>query len=255
MQIEMQAEEWSLKCTPQRGPTRPQGKFNPFEADDMKFALRAFSLSSCMAVLLAAAPLAHADITSATVYENVPNSGNAGDPANMAATLPSANFSIGALGIDFTSPPSAYTVQGFLNNPTFSGQVNGFNPAASALNIELVISGTIFLNAGSNSFQVGHDDGVVLTMPGIGAGTFGNIVNQPGPTGLVTTPFTVTNPGAAGSFAFTLDYTECCGAPADLIFAVNSAPVGAATPEPSSFALFGSGLLAAAGMVRRRIIG
>jgi hypothetical protein len=205
-----------------------------------------------MAVLLAAAPFAHADITSATVYENVPNSGNAGDPANMAGTLPSANFSIGVLGIDFTSPPSAYTVQGFLNNPTFSGQVNGFDPTASALNIELVISGTIFLNSGSNSFQVGHDDGVVLTMPGIGSGLFGNIVNQPGPTGLVNTPFNVTNPGAAGNFAFTLDYAECCGAPADLIFAVNSAPVGA-TPEPASFVLLGSGLLAAAGVVRRRL--
>lgn len=221
----------------------------------MKFALRVLSLGTCMAVLLAAALPAHADITSATVYTGVPDPGNAGDPANMTAALPSANFSIGALGIDFTSGPSPYTVQGFLNNPTFSNQVNGFNPASSADNIELVITGTIFLNAGSNSFQVGHDDGVVLTMPGIGAGTFGNIVNQPGPTGFVTTPFTVTNPGAAGNFAFTLDYTECCGPPADLLFVVNSAPVGVATPEPSSFVLFGSGLLAAAGIVRRRIVG
>jgi hypothetical protein len=221
----------------------------------MRFALRALSLGSCIAVLLAAAPLAHADITSATVYTGIPDPGNAGDSANMAGTLPSANFTIGAAGIDFTSGPNPYTVQGFLNNPTFSNQVNGFNPASTADGIEVVITGTIFLNSGSNSFQVGHDDGVVLTMPGIGSGAFGNIVNQPGPTGLVTTPFSVNNPGAAGNFAFTLDYSECCGAPADLIFAVNSAPVGAATPEPSSFVLFGSGLLAAAGMVRRRVIG
>jgi hypothetical protein len=221
----------------------------------MKFALRALSLGSCIGVLLAAAPLAHADITSATVFTGIPNSGNAGDSANMAGTLPSANFTIGASGIDFTSPPSAYTVQGFLNNPTFSNQVNGFNPAGTADNLELVITGTIFLNSGANSFQVGHDDGVVLTMPGIGSGTFGNIVDVPGPTSFVTTPFVVNNPGAAGNFAFTLDYSECCSAPADLLFAVNSAPVGASTPEPTSFVLFGSGLLAAAGMVRRRIIG
>jgi hypothetical protein len=221
----------------------------------MKFALRALSLGSCIGVLLAAAPLAHADITSATVFTGIPNSGNAGDSANMAGTLPSANFTIGPLGIDFTSGPNPYTVQGFLNNPTFSGQVNGFSPTTTADGIEVVITGTIFLNAGLNSFTVGHDDGAVLTMPGIGSGTFGNIVNLPGPTALVNTPFNVTNPGAAGNFAFTLDYAECCGAPADLIFAVNSAPVGATTPEPSSFVLFGSGLLAAAGMVRRRIIG
>jgi hypothetical protein len=223
----------------------------------MKLSLSALSLASCMAVSLAAAPPAHADITSATVYTGIPNPGNAGDTANMAGTLPSANFSIGPLGIDFTSGPNPYTVQGFLNSPTFSNQVNGFNPASTADNIELVISGTIFLNAGANNFQVGHDDGVVLTMPGIGAGTFGNIVNQPGPTGFVTTPFSVNNPGAAGDFAFTLDYSECCGAPADLLFAVNNAPVGGGgvTPEPSSFVLFGSGLLAAAGVVRRRIIG
>ena len=221
----------------------------------MRLSLRALSLAACMAVLLAAvAPLAHADITSATVYTGIPDAGNAGDlAANTASTLPSATFSIGTLGIDFTSGPSPYTVQGFLNNPTFSNQVHGFNPASSADNIELVITGTIFLNAGSNSFQVGHDDGVVLTMPGIGTGTFGNIVDQPGGTSFVTTPFTVLNPGAAGNFAFTLDYTECCGPPADLLFAVNSAPVGASTPEPSSFALFGTGLFAAAGMVRRRI--
>lgn len=219
----------------------------------MRFAIRALFLGSCIAILLATAPpLAHADITNAVVYTGIPNAGNAGDPANMAATLPSANFTIGTLGIDFNSGPSPYTVQGFLNNPTFSSQVNGFTPSASADNIELVITGTIFLNSGANSFEVGHDDGVVLTMPGIGSGTFGNIVNQPGPTGLVTTPFTVNNTGAAGNFAFTLDYAECCGPPADLIFDVNNAPVGA-TPEPASFVLLGSGLLAAAGVVRRRL--
>jgi len=213
----------------------------------MKLSFRALTAASCMAVLLAAAPLAHADITSAIVYQNVPNPGNAADLANQGAGLASATFSIGALGIDFTSPPSAYTITGFLNNPTFSNQVNGFNPNGSANNIELVITGSLFLNAGNNSFVVGHDDGAVLNIAG-----FGNVVNAPGPTGFSNSPFTV-NAASAGLYNFTLEYSECCSAPADLLFVVNNAPVGANTPEPSSFALFGTGLFAAAGIARRRI--
>jgi PEP-CTERM motif len=214
----------------------------------MKLSFRALSVASCMAVLLAAAaPLAHADITSAIVYENIPVPGNAAAAANQGAGLASASFSIGALGIDFQSPPAAYTVAGFLNNPTFSNQVNGFNPNGTAGNIELVITGSLFLNAGSNSFTVGHDDGAVLNIAG-----FGNVVNAPGPTGFSNTPFTV-NAATAGMYNFTLEYSECCTAPADLLFVVNNAPVGATTPEPSSFALFGTGLFAAAGIARRRL--
>jgi hypothetical protein len=200
-----------------------------------------------MVVLLAAAPLALADIFSAVVYQNVPDPGNAADLANQGAALASASFSIGALGINFQTPPAAYTTVGFLNNPTFSNQVNGFNPNGTADNLELVITGSLFLNAGSNSFTVGHDDGAVLNIAG-----FGNVVNAPGPTSFSTSPFTVTA-ATAGMYNFSLEYAECCGAPADLEFVVNNAPVGASTPEPSSFALFGTGLFAAAGFARRRI--
>ncbi len=214
----------------------------------MKASFRALSLVSCMAALLAAAPLAQAGITSATVYQNIPNAGNSADAANMSSSLAHANFSIGALGIDFTSPPSTYTTAGFLNNPTFSGAANGFNSAATADNLELVIAGSLFLNAGINTLSVGHDDGAVLNIAG-----FGNVVNAPGPTGFSSSTFTINNTGAAGNFNFNLNYAECCSAPADLVFIANGTNVGA-TPEPSSFILLGSGLLAAAGVVRRRLI-
>jgi PEP-CTERM motif len=214
----------------------------------MNLNLRSLCLATVAAALLAVAPFAHADVISATVYTNIPDPGNSADPANMSSTLPSATFTVGASGIDFQSQVTGYTPATFLNNPTFSNEVNGFNPNGTADNIEIVITGTLFMNAGNNSFEVAHDDGVVLNVAG-----FGNVVNQPGPTGEVTTPFNVVNPGAAGTFNFTLNYAECCGAPADLIFQVNDAPI-TSTPEPSSFCLFGSGLLAAAGMVRRRFV-
>jgi hypothetical protein len=212
----------------------------------MKLSFRAISLASCAAALLAVAPLAHADITSAIVYTGIPDPNNAADLANQGSGLASASFTIGAAGINFQSPPAAYTVASFLNNPTFSNTVNGFNANGVANNLELVITGSLFLNAGNNNLVVGHDDGAVLNIAG-----FGNVVNAPGPTSFSTSPFTV-NAATAGLYNFTLEYTECCGAPADLEFTVNNAPI-TSTPEPSSFALFGTGLFAAAGIVRRRI--
>jgi hypothetical protein len=217
----------------------------------MKHSLRALSLLPCVALLLAVAPTAHAQI-SATVYEGIPDPGNAGDITNNE-TAAKATFTISGLGIDFQSELTSYTnITAFLNNPTYLTQSGTFNPSGSVDNIELVITGTTYLAAGSNSFDVSHDDGVVLTMAGIGTGTFGNIVDAPGPTSFSVTPFTVTAP-TAGNYSFVLDYSECCGAPADLEWTVNGSPVASGTPEPSSLVLMGTGMLAFAGAVRRRL--
>ncbi len=178
------------------------------------------------------------------VIENDPTSGNAS--IVPSATLPSADFV--SPDINFQANDSLNTaVSVFLNNPIFTNQQNGFNPSAAANNLFMEIVGQTFLSAGANSFVVGHDDGVVLTFadPSIG-----NVVNAPGGTSFTTTPFNVNAP-SAGLYGFDLKYTEAYGGGADLVFQVNGAPVGAATPEPASLALFSAGL-AGLGLAYRR---
>jgi hypothetical protein len=200
-------------------------------------------------LLLAGASNLHASTISATIYENVPDAGNAAD-LTKNETASYATFNVAAAGIDYQSELTSYfNITDFLNDPTYTFQSHTFNPNGGVDNIELVISGSAYLLAGANSFVVGHDDGVVLSVPGVG---FTTGTAAAGPSNFTTTPFNVNNPHAAGNYAFSLDYAECCGAPADLEFTVNSVPIVSTTPEPSSIALLGTGLLVLAGIARRR---
>ena len=151
------------------------------------------------------------------VVQNDPTPGDAS--IVPSSTLPSADFNSPDINFN-TGNSDATPLSTWLNNPVFFNIQNGFNPALATDNTFLEITGQSFLNAGVNSFVVGHDDGVVLTFA-----TLGVVVNQPGPTGFVSTPFNVTAP-TAGLYAFDLKYTECCSGPANLVFQINGAPVG-----------------------------
>jgi len=193
-----------------------------------------------------------------TVYQNIPNPNDASDPNNYASSLANATFNSSAINFAINDSNST-SLNTFLNNPTYLTTNNGFDGTANTDNSELVITGTIGLLSGNNSFVVGHDDGVALEIPGIGSGDCNGhgytdtVLCDPGPTAFVNTPFNVNNPGAAGNFAFTLYYAECCGGPADLLFEVNDITVGS-VPEPASLVLFGSGVLAIATRLRKRKI-
>jgi len=82
------------------------------------------------------------------------------------------------------------------------------------------------------TFTFQHDDGLTLVINGL------TVVSAPGPTAAVSTTGTYT--GAPGTFAFTLAYGECCGAPA--VLDVNL-PLSS-TPEPSTWAMMGLGFAA-----------
>ena len=200
-----------------------------------------------------------ADSFSGTVWEN------AGDPANADdfagnTTGPSAMFSTNAInycsqggagfffggcGFGPGGNGSAYVVSDFLNNPAFSNATAGFNPAASLANTFIQFTGTIFLNAGANNFVMTQDDGVNLSIGGIGT-----VLDSPIQTNQVDN-FTITAP-VAGNYTFTLDYVENGNAPAAVQWTYPSGAPVTPAPEPSALLMLGSGI-ASLGFVRKGI--
>ncbi|GAC1418935.1 MAG: hypothetical protein NVSMB6_20840 [Burkholderiaceae bacterium] len=200
---------------------------------------------------LAVASSASAQIA-VSIYTNSTGATTAAANATLAQTqvggalfgvAPSATTTVNAINFDSLGSAN-YTIGGFLNNPV------GLSPAIGALSLNntyLLLTGQTYLNAGVNSFVVAHDDGLQLNINGIGL-----VVNQPGPTAPVNTPFNVTAP-SAGLYSFQLSYGETAGPPATLRFAINGNKVGG-VPEPSTWAmmLLGFGAIGMATRSRRR---
>jgi PEP-CTERM motif-containing protein len=90
--------------------------------------------------------------------------------------------------------------------------------------------------------MVGHDDGTSFYINST------NFFSQPGPTAYVLSTFTYTGPTTTGTL--NIVYGECCTPPG--IFATNL-PTGGNTPEPGTLAMFGSGVIGLAGLLRRKI--
>ena len=196
---------------------------------------------TCAASALVLASTANAAV-SVQIWVDEPAAGANATLAQAAALgTPDGTTTTSAINFDSSN---GYTVGGFLNSPS------GLDPSVFNHNLNntyMFFTGQISLNAGANTFVVSHDDGLQLNIDGIGL-----VVDKPGPTAPVNTPFTVNSP-STGLFNFQMSYGECCGPPARLVFIINDRPVGG-IPEPATWALMlgGFGLAGAAVRQRRR---
>ena len=157
-----------------------------------------------------------------------------------------------ATGFNFSENGGNFDVGTFINsgggisNLTYYGGVTGSETYG--------LDDTLFEFTGSAQFTNGqnftvlHDDGVELFVNGV------NLLDDPGSTSADLTPFTFSGQTGTYDFDFLYSNSYCCGADFETTLVTSSTIVSTgATPEPSSIALLGTGMLSLAGMVRRRI--
>lgn len=206
----------------------------------MVFRTLARSFASLAALSVLAGGMAYASTITGTVYSTAPYPAPL-DPSQTPTGTNYGSFSVNQ--INFFGGPSngspSYTVGGFLNS---NGSMATLSPGLASMNLndkEIQFLGSTFLTAGT--YSITHDDGIFLYLNGSSMCT----ICAGSPTTAATSTFTV---GTSGTYSFDLLYAETNGAPAVLDF-----PATAATPEPSTFVLLGSGLMSVAGLVRRRM--
>jgi len=226
----------------------------------MKFSLSNFVSVPCLAALLAIAGSAHADIVDNGTFAGGSGTSIPGWTVTGSGTTPGIGITAINLGTNATpygdnipdingATTAAYFVDdnSLATNPETLSQLITLSANTSySLTFDLFAT-----NSGSgNTFNFLLTDGV----GSIASSTFGN-GPQAGATSVpvgVWTLETLNFTTGSSTTPYDLDFVFTSGeTPAKDVVLTNVEI--AATPEPSSFILLGSGLLAAAGVVRRRI--
>jgi hypothetical protein len=208
----------------------------------MKLSLRSLSLATVAVATLAVAPAAYADVfQNYTVGSTAPSTVGGAlatfgpttvDTTNYDVTYISGVFRDASGGLDFF-----YKITGLTDNPGHTDTLNRlsmsiFSPAKLSA-VESVGTG----NVPDSTAVLDVTDGVLdvnFTTNSIAAGMTSELI-------WLESPFT------------TFDFGTFAASDGDVAQLMGYDPTGSPIPEPGTFALMGTGLLAAAGAVRRRL--
>ena len=171
-----------------------------------------------------------ANLVTGSIWENVttvaPTVNLEGSLANVATVSAGRSadvtFTVNS-PIAFSTVGTSGTIGEFLSSGGAAINTGAASAGNTVQNTLFYVTGFVTMLNGQ-SFNVQHDDGVQLLIGGT------MVVDRPGPTAPVVTPYTWT--GASGTYAFELAYAENSGLPGvlniDLPF--SAAPV----PEPTT---------------------
>lgn len=211
----------------------------PLERSHLIPLRRSLALLPCLAIALLA-PSAYANTISGTAYCSISSADASNTPAPGQTHTGTACATFTSSDINFSNS-TGNTIGGFITSGNLISSVsylNGYTAASSLDQSLFLFTGTGYFTIGQ-TYTATHDDGTVMM---VGTTT---VISSPGLTSPLTSSFVWANP--SGNYSFQYDYTENQGGSTYVTNATVS-PV----PEPTSLALCGTGVLALAGLYRRR---